>query len=128
MANVFISYRGADGQQAERLAKEIQAAGHDVWLDLWKINIGDSIVQRIDEGLAGTTFVVVCYSSAGVMSPWMSREWMSALSQQLSGKGVKLLPARLTGGEPPAILSDVRYADLVKNWDEGVKELLRVIS
>ncbi len=124
MANVFISHRGSDVQEAERLADEIRNAGHQVWLDKWNISVGDSIVERMNEGLEGATYVVVCYSSAGVTSPWMSREWMSALARQLNGYGVKLLPVLLTGGEPPAILADIKYADLVKNRSQGVSELL----
>ncbi len=127
MANVFISHRGSDALQAEQLAAEIRNAGHKVWLDAWEITLGDSIVQRMNEGLEGTTYVVVCYSSSGITAPWMSREWMSALARQLNGHGVKLLPALLTGGGPPAILADVKYADLVNDWRLGVSQLLQAI-
>jgi hypothetical protein len=127
MANVFISHRGSDTQKAERLAVEIRNAGHQVWLDVWEINVGDSIVERINAGLEGATYLVLCYSSSGVTSPWMSREWMSALARQLNGYGVKILPVLLTGGEPPAILADVKYADLVTDWTQGVSELLQAM-
>jgi hypothetical protein len=127
VANVFISHRGSDIREAERLADEIQRAGHQVWLDEWNIGLGDSIVGQINEGLEGATYVVLCYSSAGIMSPWMGREWMAALAQQLNGRGIKLLPILLTGGSPPAILADLKYADLVQNWAEGVAELLQSI-
>jgi hypothetical protein len=127
MANVFVSHRTADLELAERLAISLRGAGHEVWLDEWKINVGDSIVEKIDQGLQGATYVIVCYSSAGVMSPWMSREWMASLSRQLNGRGVKLLPARLSGGEAPAILDDIRYADFVKDWSKGLADLLRSI-
>jgi len=127
MANVFVSHRTADLALAERLAIELRNAGHEVWLDNWKIGVGDSIVEKINEGLQGATYVIVCYSSAGVMSPWMGREWMASLSRQLDGRGVKLLPARLSGGDAPAILDDIKYADLVKDWSNGVADLLRAI-
>ena len=127
MGNVFISHRGADTSDAERLGDAIRAAGHAVWLDVWKIGIGDSVVKQINEGLEGAAYVVVCYSSSGVEAPWMGKEWMAALAGQLNGKGIKLLPVRLTGGDPPPILQDIKYADLVKNWDRGVAELLRAI-
>jgi hypothetical protein len=52
---------------------------------------------------------------------------MSALARQLNGRGINLLPARLTGGEPPAILEDIRYADLATDWDSGVADLLAAI-
>lgn len=127
MANVFISHRGSDAREAERLANEIRNAGHQVWFDVWNINLGDSIVERINEGLEGATYVVVCYSSSGITSPWMGREWMSALARQLGGHSVKILPVLLTGGDPPAILADLKYADLVSDWSQGVSELLRAM-
>ena len=128
MANVFISHRKADDQEAKRLANEIRNAGHQVWLDEWNIDLGDSIVEKMNAGLEGSTYVVVCYSASGITSVWMGREWFSALARQLNGAGVKLLPVRLTDGEPPAILADLRYADLVKDWSKGLTELLQAIK
>ncbi len=128
MANVFVSHRRSDTAEAERLATELRNAGHQVWFDEWNIGLGDSIVQRMNEGLTGATYVVLCYSGAGVDAPWIGREWMSALARQLEGRGVKILPVLLTGGgESPAILADLRYADLVKDWNKGVAELLRAV-
>jgi len=127
MANVFISHRSDDAAVAERLAHEIRSHGHQVWLDVWEIQPGDSIVERIGIGLEGASYLVLCYSAAGVLAAWFNREWMSALARQLNGHKIRILPVRLTGGEPPAILVDIRYADLVKNWATGVGELLRSI-
>jgi hypothetical protein len=127
MANVFISYRGADLSAARRLAEDLQARGHAVWLDKWNINIGDSIIEKINDGLGGSSYVVLCYSGSGVNSPWMSREWMSTLARQLEGANVRLLPVRLTGGSPPGILRDIRYADLVTNWTLGLEELCNAL-
>ena len=127
MANVFISHRGSDTNLAEQLANEIINAGHQVWLDEWNIGLGDSIIERMNEGLTGSSYVIICYSTTGVTSSWMGREWMSALAQQLNGKNVKILPIMLTGGEPPAILADLKYADLTQDWDKGVRELLLAI-
>lgn len=128
MANVFISHRRSDTNEAERLAQEIRRAGHRIWFDEWEIGIGDSIVDRMNQGLSGSTYVVVCYSSAGIDAPWMSREWLSALALQLNGHGVTLLPVVLTGGAAPAILADIKYANLTKDWSAGVGMLLRAIK
>jgi hypothetical protein len=128
MANVFISHRVQDLAEAERLSREVEAAGHKVWLDEWEIGIGDSIVGEIQKGLQGSTYVVLCFSAAGVMSPWISREWMSTLARQLQGHPVKIRPVRLTGGEPPAILADLKYADLVADWTSGIASLLAAIK
>ena len=127
MANVFVSHRDADSVEAERLARELRAHGHRVWLDRWEIQVGDSIVEKINQGLADSSYLALCYSSSDVLAPWISREWMSFLARQLSGKGVTLLPVRLTGGDPPAILFDIRYADLVRDWNSGLTDLLNAI-
>jgi len=127
MANVFISHRRSDVSAAEKLADQIKSGGHQVWFDQWEIDIGDSILERMNEGLEGAAYLVLCYSSDGVMAPWISREWMSALARQLDGCHVKILPVLLTGGSPPAILADIKYADLVRDWDRGAKQLLRAI-
>ncbi|MFF2392277.1 toll/interleukin-1 receptor domain-containing protein [Nocardia sp. NPDC058114] len=123
MSNVFVSHRGADSVAAERLANDLRDRGHTVWLDVWMIGVGDSIVAKINEGLAGTTYLVLGYSAAGSVSPWMSQEWMSALARQLDGADIKVLPVRLTGGEPPAILAGIKYADLVADWTAGIDAL-----
>lgn len=127
MANVFISHRGSDTAAAERLATQIRAAGHSVWLDVWEIGVGDQIVSRINEGLQGALYLVLCYSSSG-MSDWMNIEWTSVLTRQLEGRAVKVLPVRLSGIEAPAILEGTKYADLVSDWDKGIIALLRAIK
>lgn len=127
MSAVFVSHRLDDEVPAEKLAAELRAAGHDVWLDTWEIGLGDSIVAKMNDGLSGSAYVVLCYSSLGTTSPWISREWMSALARQLDGAGVKILPVRLTGGDPPAILADMKYADLTTDWAGGLRALLAAI-
>lgn len=127
MANVFISHRGADAALAEKLANDVRSAGHNVWLDTWEVNVGDQIVERMNEGLEGSTYLVLCYSSAG-MAPWMNIEWMSTLARQLNGEGAKVLPVRLSGKDAPAILAGTKYADLIKDWNQGRTDLLKAIK
>lgn len=127
MAKVFISHRGADAILAERLAEEIRAVGHGVWLDTWEISVGDQIVERMNAGLSESNYLVLCYSCHG-MAPWMNIEWASALSAQLNGKNVKVLPVRLSGAEAPAILEGTKYADLTSDWKSGVADLLQAIK
>jgi TIR domain len=127
MAAVFISHRKVDDAEALRLAEDLKRAGHNVWLDKWTIDIGDSLVERIQEGLQGSAYLILCYSGAGVFSPWMSREWMSALARQLNGYNIKILPVMLTGDEIPAILADIYTADLRRDWGKGLALLIRSI-
>lgn len=127
MANIFVSHRDSDAQKAKDLSEELRAAGHNVWLDVWKIKLGDSIVARINEGLQEAAYLILCYSASG-SSDWVDREWMSALSRQLNGCGVKILPVLLSGGQSPAILADIKYANLTKDWAQGVTEILETLK
>ena len=126
MANVFICHRKADAALAEKLANTLRSTGHLIWFDDWMIGVGNSIVAEIDKGLAGTSYLVLCYSASGP-SDWTDREFHSTLHRQLSGHPVKILPARLSGGAPPAIVADIKYADLVADWSKGIADLLKAI-
>lgn len=128
MAKLMISHRAVDNAEAERLANDLKQAGHDVWLDLWDIKIGDSIVDKMDQALGQAQYVIFCLSASGVHSPWIGREWMSTLARQLESKGVKLLPVKLTGGDLPPIVADFKYADAVKDYVGALAELLHAIK
>jgi hypothetical protein len=129
MAKVFISHRGADTQEAEKLAQRLRdECGCEVRLDVWELQIGDSIVAWMEGALAGARFVVVCYSSHGVDAPWMSREWQSALANKLNGAGIDILPVRLTGREGPFLFADMLAADWMRDPDAAVKALCRAIA
>ena len=126
LANLFICHRKNDAASALRLARELEIFGHNVWFDEWRIDVGDSIVARIDEGLLNAGYVLLCHSSSD-MSEWVNREWQSTLARQLSGHAVKLLPVLLSGTKVPAILADIKYADLVADWPAGMRALLAAI-
>jgi molybdopterin-guanine dinucleotide biosynthesis protein A len=123
MSTVFVSHRTQDLVSAQALADAMREDGHEVWLDVERIGLGDSIVAAIDRGLADATHLLLCCSGAGHDSPWMSREWMSTLARQLDGHGVRVLPVLLAGGSPPAILADIKYADLSGDFRSGIAEI-----
>lgn len=128
MTSILVSHRSVDTDAAERIASELQAAGHEVWLDLWELRLGDSIVGRMNAGLDVATHLVLCCSTAGVDAPWIGREWMSALARQLNGASIRVLPVLLPGSRPPAILADLKYADFGTNYDAALGELLRELA
>jgi TIR domain len=127
MARVFISHRGADQAVAERLARALRDRGHDVWIDIWKIDVGDSIVGRINAGLSEASFLLLCGSNEP-FTPWVDREWMPVLMDQLEGADVRLLPVLLTGDNLPFILKDIKYANLVLHWQEGIEAICKVLG
>ncbi len=120
MANLFICNKATDKLKAEKLAKSLKDRGHEVWFNDWEIGLGDSIVGKIEEGLAGATFLILCFSANCTDERWFDQKWMSALSRQLDGCQIKLLPVRISIGDPPLILTGRRYADLEGKFIEKV--------
>lgn len=124
----FISHRGSDSPQAERLARALRDKGFDVWLDLDEIKPGDSIIARMNEGLERASHLLLLYSDDATEGAWMDREWLSFLARQLNGADVKVIPVRIGRSLGPALLADVKYVDLVTNWSAGVRALEDVLS
>ena len=56
----FLSYASEDRNVAERVAEDLQAAGVETWWDRWEIGAGDSIVQKINQGLGGALLHKSC--------------------------------------------------------------------
>jgi hypothetical protein len=50
------------------------------------------------------------------------------LSRQLSGSGLKILPAVLEDCDIPSILADIRFADFRESYHDGFKEIYKALS
>src|SRR5258708_30857365 len=73
--DVFLSHASEDKQAvALPLTDALRRAGVRVWLDKFQIEIGDSLRQKIDEGLANSRFGVVILSEAFLPKHWTGRE------------------------------------------------------
>ena len=73
--DVFLSHASEDKQTvALPLTEALRRAGVRVWLDKFQIEIGDSLRQKIDEGLANSRFGVVILSEAFLTKHWTGRE------------------------------------------------------
>ena len=124
---VFICHATEDKSTARRLAAYIRQAGAEVWLDEWEIKVGDSIVEKVNSGLSGATHIILLLSSTSVLKPWVRREFSSALMRQLSSNSVRLLPVLLDTCDVPAILSDIKYADLRNRDETAWKQIVHAI-
>lgn len=102
---VFLSYAFDDQVLAKRIAHTLQANGIDTWWAEWCIQPGDSIRQRIDEGLEGCTHFVVLLTPTSVAKPWVAAEMDAGLVAKLS-RGTKFIALRsgLAPGEMPPLL------------------------
>ena len=71
---VFLSYTWGDRELAERIANALQANGIDTWWAEWCISAGDSLRQKIDEGLGDCTHFLVLLTPNSIEKPWVNQE------------------------------------------------------
>ena len=74
MPVAFLSYAFEDRELARRIAEALMAQGVDTWWAEWCIASGDSIRQRIDEGLGRCTHFIVLLTPASIGKPWVNLE------------------------------------------------------
>src|SRR5215831_8788978 len=73
--DVFISYASEEKETvALPLAETLGRAGLQVWLDQFELRMGDSLRQKIDEGLSASTFGVVIISEHFLNKAWPQKE------------------------------------------------------
>jgi hypothetical protein len=71
---VFVSHASEDKVFVERLAHDLIIRGVQVWYAEWEIRVGESIVQKINEGIDSSGSLLVVLSEASTRSAWVGRE------------------------------------------------------
>lgn len=125
---LFLSYSSIDRIYAEKLAQDLSSWGITVWWDAWEIKVGDSLTQKIQEGLSSSSWLAVILTPDSVKSAWVQRELSSALIKEIHTKGVVVLPLLFRDCEIPPFLSDKAYADFRSSYEKGLQALLARLS
>jgi len=90
-ADVFISHATADKADVARpLAENLRRRGYRVWLDESESRIGDSLLARVDAGLANCRFGVVILSASFFKRAWPRHELEGLVTRELDGELVVL--------------------------------------
>ncbi len=130
MSSVFLSHNSKDKPWVRVLAERLIADEVIVWLDEAEINIGDSLIDKIAEGIKEMKFVAAIISKNSVESNWVQKELSIAMSKEVAGRKATVLPLVIDDCELPVSLSDKLYADF-KNPDDfeaSYEKLLRAIG
>lgn len=130
MSSIFLSHSHADKPFARKLAADLRAAGHTVWIDEAEINIGDSLIEKIREGLDQVDFVAAILSSASASSQWVTRELDIASNREIKEKRVVVLPLLVEKVPMPGFLEGKFYGDFTDEhkYPESFDLLLRKLG
>ena len=86
MSKIFLSHTSADKPFVRKLAADLRNNGHTVWIDEAEINIGDSLIGKIREGLDSVDYVAVVLSKASIQSEWVKKELEIASNKEIKEK------------------------------------------
>lgn len=111
MSSIFISHNHRDKTFVRRLAQDLRSQQIFVWVDEAEIKIGDSLIEKIREGIDEMAFVGVVLSSNSIDSSWVKKEVDIAMNQEIDGNRVKVLPLLIEDVDLPGFLKGKLYAD-----------------
>lgn len=120
---LFLSHSSADKAFVDRLATDLKADGTPVWYDKWELKVGDSLHEKIEEGISDSAWLAVVLSEHSVNSDWVQRELRAAQAKELRDKNVFVLPLLLDDCTIPLFLLDKLYADFRTSYANGLAAL-----
>ncbi|MDA0918771.1 MAG: tetratricopeptide repeat protein, partial [Planctomycetota bacterium] len=126
--SVFLSHSSLDKPAARRLADSLEMHGIDVWIDKGEIKVGDSVSEKISDGLQNCDYLVALLSKNSIESEWVQREIYSRLHTDAANARHSILPVQLDDCEIPPLLTDLLRADLRENRAAAVSSLVRAIA
>ncbi len=109
---------------ARRLRADLERRGVVVWLDEAEIRVGDSISEKVQQGLDTADFVLVLLSRHSVASGWVRKEWQSMITLEAQTGRTIILPVKIEPCDIPPLLADKRHADLSVNYRAAFEELV----
>jgi hypothetical protein len=113
--SIFLSHNIKDKDFVRKLALDLDCHGLKVWLDEAELKIGDSLIEKIREGIDSVDYVAVVLSPNSIQSKWVQKEIDVAMTLEISGKEIKVLPLMLERCELPGFLLGKFYADFTQD-------------
>ena len=124
----FLSHSSLDKPFVRQLAADLKANGIDVWLDEQRIRVGESIPEKVAQGLADSDYFLIAISRNSVGSEWVKKELNGALVNEVERRKVHVLPLKMDDSKVPIAIADKKYADFSKSYKVGLEELISALK
>jgi len=125
---VFLSHSSQDVKESGKIAVMLVAAGIGVWFDDWEIAPGDSIIKRMNAGLANADIALLLWSSNAADSPWVKAEIETMIYQFVGGSGKKTIIVKLDDTPLPPLLQTLKHLCLTGNSEEDYREIVHAVT
>ena len=125
---IFISYSHQDKDFTDNLARNLVGNKHNIWIDTWEINAGESLIDKIQNAIDNADAILVILSKYSTTSEWCKKELNSGLLRELEEKKVLLIPCVVDDCNIPLFLKEKLYIDFRKDTDYAIELLNRSLS
>jgi len=126
---VFVSHASEDKDKfVEEFTRKLIGDGIDAWLDTWEMKPGDSIVDKIFEGIKNANAILIVLSNTSVQKSWVREELNAGFVKRIKDK-TKLIPIIIEDCDIPESLKStywVRINDL-SNYSKEYNEIKMAI-
>ncbi len=112
--HVFLSHSSNDKVLVESIFKELQKDEIKAWFDKYEIKAGDSITDKLNEGLLNSDLGILCLSKNFLNSNWAKSEMNYFFRQRMvSGKKTFIIiNIDLQIHEIPPLLQDYKHINI----------------
>lgn len=126
--HIFLSHSSVDKNIVRKLADDLTACEVDVWIDEWEIEVGDSIVNAINEGIENSRYVALIISSAFIKSKWVAEEVQSAFVRQVDSNEKVILPLIFEKNVLlPPLLRNKLHLPFIDNYFHSLTRLAAIV-
>ena len=81
--DAFISYFSGDRPFVKKLEEDLRLRQIHIWRDEQEIEIGDSMTEKIQQGLSDSYTFIIVLSPEALARPWVNEELRAAYAQRL---------------------------------------------
>src|SRR6266568_4863363 len=125
---IFISYSHADRKFVHKMAAHLVKANAHVWVDSWELNVGDSLISRVQQAIQDSSALLIVLSKKSVASEWCRKELNAGLMRELDEKQVLVLPVLVEDCDIPVFLREKLYADFRGKFEIGLDALVAAVA
>jgi hypothetical protein len=124
---IFLSHSSRDKQFVTKLASDLANLGFPVWFDSWELEMGDSLHNKIYEGIDSSSAMILVMSKNSVKSSWVNKELRGALLKEEELKNRFLIPIKLDDCKIPLPVRDRIFADFSSGYQMQLEKLERAL-
>ena len=109
----FVSYTGADSEWAIWIAQELEREGFTTLIQAWDFAAGSGFIEHMHRGIQQCGRMIAVLSPMYLKSSMAAAEWQAVLAEDPLGTKGKLIPVRVKEVDPPGLLKQRVYIDIV---------------